>query len=501
VTMQVVRSPKLVPYGLFLLAFTYYSLLSAKGFTWLFSGGDSGDWLTASTWWIVPQSMGSPLYILLGHFLNLFPGDLAVKMTVLLSCLPAAVTVALVYLIVKRLTERVDIGVASALIVLGATVLLTQATILEEYALTAMFITLAYWLYLREKKMLTGVVLGLGTAVHIIVLPLTLLWLVVERKRWRQWTKPMGVYVGICIGFYSLILVLMATKATPLIAGYLSWNSVSAYFFGDAGATVGNGSIMDFPLRIGIALGITVVSLGLAVIPLTRAFGRFQSRQVWVLLVLVLFPLWFYTTNLCPSTWVFLSLAIPSCSTLSGIGLARMSTKSTKSLKAIATCAVTLILLNAAFMNAHILAKSDPQAMEVLEEFRALPQDSAVVTYYGSYAFALFYTMADGREDIAPLMFADYGSRGDYLEWLEEEYALSSCVSLKWMGKEHTLYGENTLRLIDCALKQGRDVYLVGEAQFYESIDSEMWEELETRYSIVGDSWIKELTEDGRSKE
>lgn len=470
---------KYLPYILGLIAFVYYSLLSAKGYTWIFSSGDSGDWLAASTWWMVPQSMGSPLYILSGHFLNILPGDLAVKMTILLSCLPAAITVALVYLIVRRLTQRIGIALTASVVTMGATVLLTQATILEEYALTVMLVTLAYWLYLREKRMLTGTVLGLGTAVHIIVLPLALLWLVVERKQWRQWVKPMGVYAGICIGFYSLILVLIATKATPLIAGYLSWGSISAYISGDAGATIGNGSIMDFPLRLGIMIGIIVISLGLAVIPLTRAFIRPISRQVWVLLVLILFPLWFYTTNLDPATWVFLSLAIPPLAILSGIGLARMSTRS---LKTVAACAVTLMLLNAAFMNAHVLAKSDPVATEVLEEFRALPQDSAVVTYYGSYAFALFYAMADGREDIAPLMYVDYEDREAYSEWMKEEYRLC---------------GEDTLELIDCSLELGKDVYLVGEAWVYQEIDEEMWESLEARYSMVGDSWLKEILEHG----
>ena len=87
---------KIIPFIVFAISFIYYSILSSKVYTWLFASGDSGDWLAASNWWIVPQPYGSPLYISLGHFLDLFGGDLVVKMTILLSCLPAAITVMLV---------------------------------------------------------------------------------------------------------------------------------------------------------------------------------------------------------------------------------------------------------------------------------------------------------------------------------------------------------------------------------------------------------------------
>ena len=220
---------RLIPYLLILIALIYYSILSSKTYTWVFVSADSGDWLAASQMWFVPQPLGSPLFILMGQFLNLFPGDLVVKMTILLSCLPAAITVGLVYLIARRLTGRIDIGVVCSLIVLGATILLTQATVLEEYASTLMLLTLAFWLYLSGRRYSTGICLALGTAIHVIVLPVALLWLAVERKAWRTWVKPAGVYVGVVTCFYSLILLIMASDAPPYIAGNLNWFSPVSY--------------------------------------------------------------------------------------------------------------------------------------------------------------------------------------------------------------------------------------------------------------------------------
>ncbi|MCJ7761443.1 DUF2723 domain-containing protein, partial [Candidatus Bathyarchaeota archaeon] len=123
------------------VAIGYYAILAAKQWTWMFVSGDSGDWLASSTIWMTPQPFGSPLYVMLGQFLNLFPGDLVIKMTMMLSVLPAAITVAVVYLIVRARGHGQKLALLGSGILLACGIFLSQATVLEEYTLASMFVT------------------------------------------------------------------------------------------------------------------------------------------------------------------------------------------------------------------------------------------------------------------------------------------------------------------------------------------------------------------------
>ena len=58
------------------ISFIYLMVLSAKSYTWVFASEDAADWLASSILWFVPQPVGSPLYILLGHAINVLPIDL-----------------------------------------------------------------------------------------------------------------------------------------------------------------------------------------------------------------------------------------------------------------------------------------------------------------------------------------------------------------------------------------------------------------------------------------
>lgn len=259
-----------LPYLIFALSLLYYCALSAKSYTWIFVSGDSGDWLAASTMWMVPQPLGSPLYVFLGQLLHLLPGSLPVKMTILLSCLPSAVTVSLVYLVVSRLTRSTACSVCASFVLLGAGVFLSQSTILEQYALAVMFLTAAYYFYIADRRTLTALTLGLGTAVHIFILPVAVLWLIVERHRIRLWLRPIAVYIVSGVLPYAYVPVLMAAHAPPFMAGYFSWSNLSAYMFDTAGNLIGTMALEELPRRMAIIAAIMASSLGLSVIPLAK---------------------------------------------------------------------------------------------------------------------------------------------------------------------------------------------------------------------------------------
>ena len=465
-----------------LMAMVYYSLMSAKTYTWIFVSGDSGDWLASSTWWMVPQPMGSPLYILLGRFLNVFPGDLVVKMTILLSCLPGAVTVGLVCNIARRLTGRADLGVIAGGVLLGATIYLTQTTILEEYSIAIMFVVLGYWFYLRGQRKWTAVALALGTGVHIVVAPILALWLIVEYREWRKWLVPLGLYALLTAGSYSLILVLMAMESPPLLAGYLNFDSILQYFTGTAGAVIGTGSIFDFPQRLALATGMLVVSLGLCIIPITYALGRPMARTTTLMVTTVCFALWFHLTSLDPVSWTFMCFGVPFMAVLGALGMSKLRMKH---VRAVAIGAVALIVINCALMNAGQIAQERPEAGEYYEVIQGLPNGSAVMIYQSRYSLGLFYAMAEGREDLAPIVAftAETPEKfADYLGWMEEEYGIK---------------GNSTLEMLGSAYGQGRNTYVVGEAWFYDAIDRGMWPDLSTTFNLSrsgsNESWLHEV--------
>lgn len=434
------------PFLLFAFSAIYYILLSAKNYTWLFASGDSGDWLTASKLWIVPQPYGSPLYIALGHTINaILPTHLAQNMTVLLSCIPAAITVTIVYLITLHITKNYKQSLFASAIVLAASIFLTQATILEEYSLAVMFVTAAYYFYLKDRKYLAAAMLGLGTAVHILPLLLAMLWLLVERKQIKQWFKPILLYILLGIAPYTFILYLFTTDAPPLIAGYgLSFEAINSYL----GSTKVFGSlpVLNLPERLLQFTALVIMSLGLTIVPIKLAFKKPFEQYQKLLLVGIFLPTWYYFTCLDPSTWTFMTYAVPFAAIAAGIGIAKINEKH---VPAYAACIALLFLTNTLTLNANELAAKEPNAQIVFDEVSQLPDNSILVTYRGGFeAMASFYAYAEGK-DIIHVFTTDENYEKDALYQNH----------LKYLSDKYDLQGENTRQIVSDALNKGYEIY------------------------------------------
>lgn len=465
---------------MFLASFAYFSLLSAKEWTWVFVSGDSGDWLAASTAWFVPQPMGSPLFVLLGHFLNLFPGSLVIKETILLSCLPSAVTVSLVYLVTLRLTGRRLYALSASTVLLGAALFLTQSTILEQYAMAVMFVVLALYCYLSGHRKLAVIALGLGTATHIMVLPIAAIWLLVERSYWRTWIRYLPLFLLFGIVPYSMILVLMAMHSPPFIAGYFNQESITGYFFNTAGAIVGTLSVFDLPHRIYTTLGMLAMSIGLALVPAVRSLFRGLDRTTWIILGTVMFSVWYHLTCIDAITWTFLTFALPFIAILAGIGL-----KNTRHLSyAVMACAVLLLSANAFTLGADALTDRDPQAREVHSAYLDMPQDSVVVVSAGSYALALFYTIETDRPDLAPVVY--WTTKTGRVKWYDD-YA-------EYLSRVYNLSGETPRALISDALSQHRTVYIADDL---DKLDGDWgldeWKDFVAQLELCGDGRVRQI--------
>ena len=378
-----------------LIAFAYYATLSAKQWTWLFVSSDSGDWLICANQWFVPQAYGSPLYILLARLIGLFTdgNETVITMTILLSCLPSAITVMLVYLTVYKLTSKRWCAFASAAVLLGCGVFLTQSTILEEYALAVMFLAFAFPFYLYGRKKLTALALGLGVAVHMFILPIAVFWFILECKQWRLWLRPITVFIICGILPYSLIPTLMYVQGTLTLA-YL-WS----YWTGETGAVLGTLSIFDTPTRLLSLASILLMSLGLALTPLYFGLRRPYDTKKLVLMMMVIVSIWYYLTSLDPAAWTFLCFGIPALVALIGIGLSKLTQKHAY---AIIAGALILTTINGFFLNANTLTNENPITTTYYRELMRLPEGATIVAT-GAYSFGVLYVMSEEDKSFALL--------------------------------------------------------------------------------------------------
>lgn len=471
---------KFTPLFVGAVAFVYYAVLSAKQWTWVFVSGDSGDWLATSNWWMVPQPVGSPLYITLARLIGFFAdGDVTViAMTILLSCLPSAITVMLAFLIVHKLTQRYLPSVASSIVLLGAGVFLSQSTVVEEYALAVMFLTLAFYFYILGKKGLYALSLGLGTAVHALLIPIVLVWFVIALRedKWQlgTMTRPLATFLVFGILPYTMILVLMWLDTPRLLAGGLNTQSLNEYFLG-SGSIIGNLSVFEVPVRTLTVSSVLLMSLGFAFIPLWYGLKRPYDTKKIMLVCTLVFALWIYFTNIDPSTWTFLCFGMPSTAILCGIGLSKLELRHTY---VVVVCALALIVTNGLFLNANMLTREDPRATTYYDELMSLEDGSVVVTAAGEYSLGLFYVMSEGK-NLTPMVhpyMTEAWEFDDHKTYIREKFGLE---------------GDDMLGFVQDALDKDVCVYFACNRQKHPPIqDCFLLEDGNTLRPVVGLSGV-----------
>lgn len=429
-----------------LVSFIYYAVLSAKTWTWVFVSQDSGDWLAAAQMWFTPQPYGSPLYIFLAKIVNALPIDLVIGMTILLSALPAAITIAFSYLIAHNITENKLIQYTIPAIMLGSAVLLTQASVVEEYAISIMFVSIAIYAYQLNRIRLWLLMLALGAAVHIIVALLAVIWLLLEWKRRNEWSKHLWIPLVFGVLPYSYLLYTMGTDTPRLIGGGLSLEAINTWA-GSTG-TIGTMAAIEAPERLIQATGVMLASFGLALVPLYLGFKARQSLgRIGVISAALIVITWFlYLTNRDYTTWTFTTFTIMCVAILITHGLTQMTQNQ---IKAVLGGALILIGWNSIWLNADVVTKSDPMATDYESALMSIPDGSAVITPRGcATGLGLAYVMASGK-DLVPILL--YPTAEPIDEVVYNDY-------LKWVKDTWGIEGRNTLELVKDAFKT-RDVY------------------------------------------
>jgi len=447
--------------GVYYVALVYYYFLAAKEWTWLFVSSDSGSWIAAASTWMVPQPLGSPLYISLGHLMNWLPGDLIPNMVVGLSVIPAAVTVALVYLIAVKLTNSSVLGLLASGILLACGLFLSQATIVEEYALLIMFVTLSLYFHVHYNRW--GVVLALaaGSAIHIIVVVIAILWLIMALRgdASRQWRIPALTYVGVTTLCYLLIPIIMLTDGPRFWAGWLSFASIIGYWTNTNTETIGTIGLGDMPVRLLRAGSMLLLSFGFALVPIAIHIRKLATLPlIRIMLVAVCATFWLHLTSIDPTSWTWLSFSAPMIAILAVMGLNHMH----RAHRIMVTVGVVgLLIANSFLLNAAVLTRDNPWASNFQEDVMELPQGAyVIVSMGGPYGLGIMKATIIDRPDITPLFigYADTSEKipprwSGYLDWLRNHKGVDVAISRTEPGTA------DTIEMARWAVEKGEQVF------------------------------------------
>lgn len=217
---------------IFFASFLLFLLFQTRGIY----GGDSGDLVTAATSFGIPHPPGYPLYTFLGWLASRLPWFTPAWRVGLLSSIPHALTVALVYAFVVRLTKQKIAGLFSAAALAGNYLFFLYSITPEVFALFDLFVVLLMYLLIRwsetkENRYLyvASFVFGLSLSHHHVILFLVpaLLFFIckvgplkVSLKKEIYKVGPLKLLMYLFLGLVPYLYLPIAGNGTSII----NWN-------------------------------------------------------------------------------------------------------------------------------------------------------------------------------------------------------------------------------------------------------------------------------------
>ena len=221
--------------------------------------GDSGDLVTAAVLGGVPHPPGYPLYTFVGFLFAKLPLFTPAWRVTLLSSIPHALVIALVYIQTKRLTASSLAGIFSALVLLGNYLFFLYAITPEVFALFDLFVILLIFvslLFFESKKLwLLPLLFGITSLsithhqVIVFLIP-AIAFLFIQSRNLLHWKniRPIALpsVILCCLGLLPLLYIPIAARGTAII----NWdravdipNIIRLLTRADYGSFVSGGSI------------------------------------------------------------------------------------------------------------------------------------------------------------------------------------------------------------------------------------------------------------------
>jgi len=379
----------------------------APTMTWINTDSDGIHYTYAAKYLLPAHKTSAPLFLLLGHAFLWLPFGTEFWRFAMLSVLASTASAVFIYLIIKEKVGKEGriYGLIGALVFGGSTLVISQSTIVEAYALMTMAGVGAYYFAIKRQWKRCALMLGTGFATHFMISLTAIVLLLtfkelrphLEKQRLRNWTP-----LAIILSFFLFYLYIPITASrTPLDM----WgNTTFSDFVNDNANTglmlLGGLSIWDLPKRIFDTLGILGVSLGLAAIPIVLACWKrnwIKEPLVWLMLL----PITIYATNLAPQTYVYMMPTIGFGAIAAGIGLAKMRPYWKW---AVLGCAVGLLAFNANYLD--IGRTLDPElstSKYYYEELDKVPDGQILVAQQGWEWAAIPMYNKENNRNILPV--------------------------------------------------------------------------------------------------
>lgn len=285
-------------------------------------GGDSGDLSSAAVLFGIPHPSGYPLYTFLSWIATFLPIATVAWRVALLSSLPHAVTVVIIFLLTHRLTKSYLAALFASLLIAGNYVFFLYSVIPEVYALADLIVVAILFVVLvwREhpKDLRYGGMLaflfGLGLSHHHGVIFLSaaigLWWFIVRKQTTVLYLRWRVLFVYIFFGLLGLlphVYIYFAAHSSSIInwLGSWSWDNFFRLFSLAAYGTFTSSAIYgQLPIQrwLGIkAFGQFLLSdftlIGWFIAAVGCVFLYRKTRSFFLLLAIsfaVLGPLWYF---------------------------------------------------------------------------------------------------------------------------------------------------------------------------------------------------------------
>jgi len=302
-------------------------------FTFINKAADSIGYIYSAEYLYPSYHTSPPLYLLVSHFFLMIPyGTEAWRMGLLsvLSTMGACVFIYLTILNLLRQKPNAKYYALFGVLVYGLSALvISQSIIVNTYATTTMLAVGAYYFAVTKHWKLMGLMIGIGLAVHLLmVFVLAVLFLGYReyRKNWK------ALAITFAFGIFYIYLPITNRPPYMWLPDPQTVNTVQATItdvISTINMLIGSLAIWDLPKRILDVIGVMGVSIGvITIIPLIVYFRvKFWKKQLFWLLAV---PILLFMGELDTNTYDYMMLSMPFLAIAGALGLADMNNMGNK---------------------------------------------------------------------------------------------------------------------------------------------------------------------------